>query len=152
MRKPVVIILFIFWSCLIFYMSSYNGISSHIQSTKIAKFVSGINIAKTTIKDLKVTDTDNFIRKNAHAFEYIVLSILISLLLFTFNKKGKATIIYILFICLLIAVLDEFYQSFIPGRSSSVRDVLIDFAGSLLGMGIFNISYFLFFSRVNNKL
>ena len=39
----------------------------------------------------------------------------------------------LLFFALLCAVADEFLQSF-TGRTSSVRDVLIDFGGALCGM------------------
>ncbi|WP_095178346.1 VanZ family protein [Clostridium cochlearium] len=35
--------------------------------------------------------------------------------------------------------LDEFYQSFVPGRSSSVGDVLLDFTGSVFGTLLFHI-------------
>ena len=38
--------------------------------------------------------------------------------------------VWVLFICLLIGVLDEFSQSFMLGRTSSVRDVIIDFSGA----------------------
>ncbi len=39
-----------------------------------------------------------------------------------------------MFICLLTAVLDETLQLYVPGRSSSTKDVLIDFSGSLAGL------------------
>lgn len=39
-----------------------------------------------------------------------------------------------LFVGLLVAVLDETVQLYVPGRSSSVRDVLIDFGGVLCGL------------------
>ena len=40
-----------------------------------------------------------------------------------------------LFITLICAVGDEFYQSFI-GRGSNVRDVVIDFSGGVVFIGI----------------
>lgn len=94
---------------------------------------------------------NTIIRKNAHAFEYCVLSILISCLLFSFNLKGKNAIIYVMFLCLFYAVTDEFHQVFIPGRGSSVIDVLIDFAGSMLGILIFYIIYYKIYLRVHRK-
>ena len=36
---------------------------------------------------------------------------------------------YILFLALFAAVLDEYIQSFSPGRGSMVKDVLLDFSG-----------------------
>lgn len=82
------------------------------------------------------------IRKNAHAFEYFILSMLVSFLLFSFNMKGKPALIYIMFICLFYAVTDEFHQAFVPGRTSMVSDVLIDFSGSLIGILVFYGFYY----------
>lgn len=85
------------------------------------------------------------VRKNAHAFEYCVLAILVSIVLSIFNLKGKNSIIYIMFICLFYAVTDEFHQAFVPGRSSLVSDVLIDFCGSLIGMLLYMLFRNLFY-------
>jgi VanZ family protein len=40
---------------------------------------------------------------------------------------------YVLFLSLLFGVLDEFLQSF-TGRGTSVRDVMLDLCGALLGI------------------
>jgi len=39
--------------------------------------------------------------------------------------------------CLLVALSDEYLQSFIPERGSMVRDVFIDFSGSLTQAVVF---------------
>ncbi len=67
------------------------------------------------------------IRKNAHAFEYFVLAILVAIAMFAFHLKGRGAIVYIMFICLLYAVTDEFHQAFVTGRTSLVSDVIIEF-------------------------
>jgi VanZ family protein len=82
------------------------------------------------------------IRKNAHTFEYLVVAMLVGILLFSFNIKGKSALVYIMFICLFYAVTDEFHQMFVPGRSSLVSDVLIDFLGSVIGIFIFYLFYY----------
>lgn len=56
-------------------------------------------------------------------------------------------IIYILFICLFYAVTDEFHQSFIPGRTSLVSDILVDFMGAMIGLGLFYLSYYKIYKR-----
>lgn len=38
---------------------------------------------------------------------------------------------------LLYAVSDEFHQRFVPGRSSEVRDVMIDTTAGVVGVGIY---------------
>ncbi len=81
------------------------------------------------------------IRKMAHVFEYALLG---GGLFFYFRYQKCTTInrwIYTLFIVLLFATLDEYIQSFV-GRTSSVRDVLLDFTGGIIGNGSF-----LFLSR-----
>ena len=73
-----------------------------------------------------------FIREAAHFTEYTLFSL--SFTLFC-RKCGWKNRILPLFVCLLVAVSDEYLQSF-TGRGSSVRDVLVDFAGALFGFGL----------------
>ena len=73
------------------------------------------------------------IRKSAHFFEYAVLAILIGSLLYSYRYTWMNRIIYALFMVLLCAILDEYFQSFVDGRNSSVKDILIDFSGAIVG-------------------
>ena len=56
-----------------------------------------------------------------------------------------------MFICLFYAVTDEYHQMFIPGRGSSVSDVLIDFGGALVGLGFFYLAYYKVYVRYSIK-
>lgn len=38
--------------------------------------------------------------------------------------------------CVLYAISDEVHQSFVPGRGAQVKDVLIDSAGAIVGIGM----------------
>lgn len=107
-----------------FSETAYNLISNEIQS-----------ILKEKGIDTKTIDL--VIRKSAHFIEYMILSMVLYKISLAYKIKQKAYIIYILFICLLIANLDEFYQSFVAGRNSEVRDCLIDFLGSITGILIY---------------
>ena len=73
------------------------------------------------------------IRKSAHFFEYAVLAVLIRSLLRCYSYTWMNRIIYALFMVLLCAILDEYFQSFVDGRNSSVKDILIDFSGAIVG-------------------
>ncbi|NHC41026.1 VanZ family protein [Bacillus sp. MM2020_1] len=42
-------------------------------------------------------------------------------------------------ICVLYAASDEFRQIFVPGRGPLVKDVFIDSAGAVVGIGIYQI-------------
>ena len=158
MRK-IVIILCLFWMGFIFYMSSNNGQISHQESNEVVNLIENTEVTlqdkaenkttnensqvdKNTINAQQENKLDHVIRKNAHAFMYMILAFLVSGVFFTFNKRGKDAIIYILFICLFYAVTDEFHQSFVPGRASLVSDVLVDFGGALIGLTFFYLAYY----------
>jgi VanZ family protein len=132
-------------------MSGDIGLISHEQSSSIANFINKFDIVRSVNKVLKIQDTDHMVRKNAHVFEYIVLSFLISGLFFSFYKKGSAAIIYIFFICLLFSVLDEYHQSFVPGRTPLITDILIDFTSSLFGTGLFYLIYYNLYKKQFSK-
>lgn len=171
MKKTISIILCILWIGFIFYNSSNNGIKSNDRSNKVVNIIKTIyNKSKKSIeknkieKDIKDVSSkseinnekylvhkslkskknlENYlVRRSAHAFEYFVLAILISNAFYQFKVKGSNAFIYILFLCLFIPTLDEFYQSFVPGRTSAVGDVLLDFTGSNFGILLSYLSFY----------
>lgn len=48
-----------------------------------------------------------------------------------------AAVLWTLGLCAAFAVLDEWYQTFVPGRYGSATDVLLDFTGALLGVALY---------------
>ena len=68
---------------------------------------------------------DFVLHKLFHLFEYGVLFILVH----RATKSFSSTLLFIIF----YAFSDEIHQSFVPTRESTLRDVLIDFIGGLLG-------------------
>jgi VanZ family protein len=127
-------------------MNENNVNNSQAKVSKSPSNAAGENSVKNenTIKEQQLNEgqLDHIVRKNAHAFMYMVLAILASSAFFSYNKRGKNTIVYILFICLFYAVTDEFHQSFVPERTSLVSDVLVDFCGALIGLLFFYIVYY----------
>lgn len=149
MKKAAIILFCLLWFGFIFYNSTKPGDVSNKKSYNI------LNKIRSEYRQLDGEEKKQYsalpkssreeklnlmIRKNAHAFEYCVLAVVVSLLLSSFGLKGKSAVIYILFICLLYAVLDEFHQIYVPGRTSSVRDVLIDFMGAIIGMALYYLA------------
>jgi len=74
---------------------------------------------------------DFFLRKMAHITEYFILTFL-----FYRAFKGSFAInnllyffAYPAFLSVIYAISDEFHQSFVPGRTCCIRDVLIDTIG-----------------------
>ncbi|MBK5263146.1 MAG: VanZ family protein [Peptostreptococcaceae bacterium] len=133
--KIILPILCILWICFIFFMSS--DVNSSERSITISETISE-EVQGTEITDENsLKQIDLLIRKGSHFFEYLVLSLLLLKTSEVYGMKLKQSAGYVLFICLLIANLDEFYQSFVPGRNSLVRDSLIDFGGAFTGMLIY---------------
>lgn len=119
--------------------SSINSTVKDTQKNEASKKQDSAKLKKKINREEKF---NLILRKNAHAFEYLVLAMLVASALFSFNLKGKSSVIYVMFICLFYAITDEFHQMFVPGRTSLVSDVLIDFLGSIIGMGAFYLFYY----------
>ncbi len=149
----------------IFYNSSRPGSVSNSRSYGIVQSIRNDkhklegenNSTKVKQGVLPISSRDEeinlIIRKNAHAFEYCVLAVVVSNFLFLLGMRGKNALTSIMFICLLYAVTDEFHQMFVLGRTSLVSDVLIDFAGSLIGIGLFYLAYYKIYAKrsIKNK-
>ena len=79
------------------------------------------------------------VRKAAHLTEYAVLAILIWRAL---RRGGRGQMkmsilsLAVCFGCALLAASDEFHQSFVPSRTASPIDVMIDICGALVGLAI----------------
>lgn len=76
---------------------------------------------------------NGIVRKYAHFTLYSVLGA-VSMSIFgliIFRRWDFKIWIYALLFCLLYAASDEFHQLFVPGRSAEIRDVFIDFMGSM---------------------
>lgn len=74
----------------------------------------------------------HYIRKSAHFTEYFILSLLILRAIRGNNRTTK--LVWALTAIALVAgyaSLDEFHQSFVPGRTPAVTDVLIDTSGGV---------------------
>jgi VanZ family protein len=77
------------------------------------------------------------VRKCAHVTEYAILAFLMWRALRSCPAlRTKATICFgaVLLGCVLFATSDEFHQTFVKSRTPSVHDVLLDVAGSLVGL------------------
>ena len=131
----------------IFLLSNSTGQVSGIKSYEASDVVMN-SYAKVFSGELNKEKVNQILRKNAHGVEYLVLALLVSNAVFLNLKKGKASIVDILFVCLFYAVTDEFHQSFVPGRTSRVSDILIDFLGAVIGMGIYYFFYYKLYTEI----
>ena len=77
--------------------------------------------------------TLHFVRKLAHFVEYFILG---GLLYLDWSLLGKPSLLPAAGTGLLAAAGDEFLQTFVPGRSGEVADVLLDLFGVVVGAGL----------------
>lgn len=70
------------------------------------------------------------VRKAAHVCEYALLGYLVYRLLKAYGHSRPWLAVVV---CVIYAVTDEAHQFFVPGRTGSVTDVLIDSAGAAVG-------------------
>lgn len=127
---------FILWN------SSQTGSVSGARSTGILTFFQ---------ESLRFPISEFFVRKTAHFLEFCVFGILVGGTVRCYTRSWLARITIPLFVGLLIPVCDEFLQTFIPGRSGEVRDVLIDFAGAATGIFLVSLATFLVDRRRSRK-
>ena len=79
------------------------------------------------------------IRKLAHLTEYTILAALLWRALRGGTRwQVKMSILFFVawIACAIFAAGDEFHQSFVPSRTSSPIDVMIDVTGALIGLAI----------------
>jgi VanZ family protein len=147
---PVLIIM-----CIIFFFSSKTAVESGESSLPIANTV--VNVYETMNGELLDTNekyevlmsADHVIRKMAHCFEYVTLSISIGFLLWTWEfGRIKLAVLSVLFSGLYAAT-DEFHQLFVEGRSGLLTDVLIDTSGAVIGAVCFLLFLYLFRKHID---
>ena len=76
-------------------------------------------------------------RKCAHVIEYTILALLLWRALRSVPMlRAKSLMVFgaALLGCALFAASDEFHQTFVKARTPSLRDVLLDIAGAILGL------------------
>lgn len=137
MKKTIFAVLLVLWMGFIFSMSSENAEkSSNTSGQTIRVVLSAVPGFEEQPEEVKVNIIEKLqfiVRKSAHFIGYMILGILASGLILYYGNINKKYLLAFL-ICVIYAISDEIHQLFVPGRAGQVRDVLIDSAGSLLGI------------------
>ena len=128
-------IFFLFiWTLFIWRNSLQIGNLSQQQSDwfvdKIKYFISSIFNINNSQNDL--SSLSFLIRKFAHFSEFFILSFLWSILILKLNNSKK--IFLPIFISILISIIDETIQLYVPGRSGMLQDIFIDSTGAFFGL------------------
>jgi VanZ family protein len=123
----------IVWMALIF-IGSTDVLSAEHTSRFVVPFLRWID-PQISVATLDVIQFG--IRKVGHLAEYAILSAL----LWHGLRRGtswrmRMSILFmaVWFACAVFAASDEFHQSFVPSRTASPEDVLVDICGALIGL------------------
>ena len=86
--------------------------------------------ADTAVRSAAVELLSFFERKAAHMFLYFVLALLLWLALSGLAGRITSRAAGTALLSALLAGLDEYHQTFVPGRSGQLRDIVIDLTGA----------------------
>ena len=144
MKKTISFIVLILWMIVIFSFSSADANKSTGTSDKVITTMIEIkdkitnNETPNNEREIIVKNSSFYIRKIAHITEYLILGFL----MFNLLKQYSVTnIYYAIGLSILYSCTDEFHQLFISGRSGSIRDVLIDSIGILIGTYLYKLLF-----------
>lgn len=142
---------------LIFGFSAQDGESSGSLSFEISLFIVKLfsPFLPTAMSERMLLERAEaihfFVRKAAHMTEYFLLALSLQLPLTTFLGKRLSWNVRILTgfaLTVVLAALDEFHQTFVPGRSGNFTDVCIDSIGAIAA----SLLLFIFFSIRQKRL
>ncbi|MBL8122116.1 VanZ family protein [Candidatus Saccharibacteria bacterium] len=114
------------WMALIFWLSGHDATESSKQSGAVLRTLHESGATWLTMHE---------VRKIAHFLLYMVLGMSLLNLLRALLKRRHVT--YAILGAALYAISDEIHQLFITGRSSELRDVLLDTIGASVGVSIY---------------
>ncbi len=136
----------------------YNSAQVAEVSSEYSQYFTALINKLLSYTPLEIVLTEYQVRKLAHMAEFAALGFFLTFCLRVYTKRLIAFCAWPLLFGLFIAVCDEFLQRFVPGRTSSIKDIFIDFIGVCGGTGIaicavFIISFifWLFWGRKRNK-
>lgn len=152
MKKAIKVIILlsiaVIWMICIYKLSGMNSKNSNGKSTDIiALFIEdtleitneyGITNSNPNAQKLaRVSQLINApMRKVIHTTVYFVLAFFVMILLNIIfdHKKYLLTLIIAVVLCIGFAMLDEYHQTFVEGRTGQILDVCIDSVGAICGV------------------
>lgn len=135
-------VLVIIWMFMLFHFSSQPAAISNNSSKSVTRVIIKI-IDRVYPLDIGTSTTENWIdqfnhsvRKLGHFVGYFILALLVFNAFWQSGIRGIRLFIYSFLLCFAYAASDEIHQLFVPGRGGQVKDVLIDSAGAIVGIGM----------------
>ena len=113
-----------------------SGVSGKITEA-VLKNIEYVQKLEKNEKEKVYHRAESVIRKIAHFSIYTVVGILLIAICSTYKIKEIKGIGISFILGVIYATSDEIHQSFIPGRSAQITDVMLDSLGVLFGIFIF---------------
>lgn len=143
--KPLSFIPALLLMYMIFSFSGQSGdVSSQLSFQVSRKIVeAGDYIFDANLEEWQIDEWAGKIhfitRKLAHMTEYFALAVAVSFPLYVYGMHGILLMLTAGIICVGFACGDEYHQSFVSGRSPSMKDVAIDSIGIFFGIIVVRI-------------
>jgi VanZ family protein len=118
----------------VIFVGSTDLMSAEHTSRFIVPFLRWLN---PDISVETLTSIHFILRKCAHVGEYAVLGLLLlraATLMTNFRRSIPILYVSVLGVSLFVAITDEFHQTFVASRGPSMRDIMIDSGGAILGL------------------
>jgi len=143
LKKFAVWISVLIWMGVIFNFSAQNAEESSSLSQGISKILYNTISSLPGVK-IELSLFHSLLRQTAH---FIVFLILALLLINAFRISGlnfNRSALYTFIFAVIYAALDEYHQSFVPGRTAELKDIVVDSLGIVSGLGLYRAILFFF--------
>lgn len=153
-KKKIIPILYTFIITIItviWLFSKQNGNDSDYISSQLAKLVYRILpnlVDENRSHSIQLSEMNALLRRGAHFSLFMTLGLFTNLLML--SKQVKKTWVITFFFVFVMALTDEFHQSFVRGRSSEWQDILVDMIGACLGI-LFSYFFWMLAKRCKQK-
>ena len=143
---------------MIFGFSSQNAETSGSLSFEISLFIVRLFsplLPVSAREDILIQRAEMIhilVRKAAHMTEYFLLALSLQLPLYSYLREKisfRKRIIIGFLATVLVAIVDESYQTTIPGRSGNIIDVCIDSLGALIAMTFLTLLFYIKTRKIN---
>ena len=129
--------LVVLWMAVIFLLSHQTGDQSSQISQRIAEEI--LKLIKPDFSQTLLVSIESLIRNLAHGAAFFILATLTGRAFTRTNVQDIRNAILTFIVCVLYAASDELHQAFVPGRASQWQDFLVDIAGIILAVLIYQI-------------
>lgn len=128
-----------------------GGASDGLLHTLLSIVVPAYRGAAAEVQTVAVETLSFFLRKGAHMTCYFILSALLLAACSLWVKPIYKRCGLVVALCALLAGLDEYHQTFVPGRSGQLRDVCIDVTGGVIALVLWLVLRWLWTAKKEDR-